>query len=93
MYQELDTACTHCLPATAGDADYVPRLKGSASVTFERGTDTQVCTIEILNDELSEADETFTVLLTNPVPPTMLGEPTTAVVTILDDEGEGESYS
>ena len=75
-----------------GYVDYHESEPGSVRIIFMPDTSTQACTIEIFDDEELEEDETFTVRLTNPQPPTRLGEITSAVVTILNEDGEGEYF-
>jgi uncharacterized repeat protein (TIGR01451 family) len=54
-------------------------------VTFGPGVITQNVTIPIIDDALTEGDETFTVTLSNPTN-TVLGTPSTATVTILAND-------
>lgn len=68
--------------ATAG-SDYTV---ASGTLTFAAGVTTQNIVVAINNDTIAEADETFTLTLSNPVGAT-LGVPATTTVTILDDDG------
>ena len=68
--------------AMAGD-DYLPVL---ATITFPAGTITQTVSITTLLDGLSEADETFTVVLTNVVNAVLVTEQIT--VTMLDNDAQ-----
>jgi Ca2+-binding RTX toxin-like protein len=65
--------------AIAG-SDYTAR---TGTLTFNPGVTSQVITIPILNDATNEADETFTLKLTNPTNAT-LGANHTATTTITD---------
>jgi Ca2+-binding RTX toxin-like protein len=65
--------------ATAG-TDYT---NTSGTLTFNSGVTSQVINIPILNDSINEANETFTLTLTNPTNAT-LGSGTTATTTITD---------
>jgi hypothetical protein len=55
--------------ATAG-ADYTAT---SGTLTFNPGTTTQTINVDVLSDVLNEANETFTVNLTNPTDATISG--------------------
>jgi Ca2+-binding RTX toxin-like protein len=64
------------------------------TLTFTSGVTSQAITVPVVNDGLSEADETFTVTLSNPASPTagvvaLLGTPSVATVTIYDDDARG----
>jgi hypothetical protein len=67
--------------SATGDVDYV---SASGTVTFEPGQTEKTVTIEIIGDTLNEADETFFLVLSNPVGATIAdGE---GVGTILNDD-------
>ena len=66
--------------ATAGD-DYVPEL---GTVVLEPGQTTGVISVPILDDRLDEADEDFTMVLSDPVNATLADG--TATGTIIDDD-------
>jgi hypothetical protein len=69
--------------ATAGD-DYT---SNSGTLTFGNGvSDPQSITIAVENDTDYEGNETFTVSLSNPQGGATLGTPSSAVVTIIDDD-------
>jgi hypothetical protein len=75
--------------ATAG-SDYV---SASGTLTFPPNVASQTFTIEILDDQVYEGDETVNLALANPSNDdddddndTTLGSPATAVLTIADDE-------
>ncbi|HEV7763890.1 MAG TPA: Calx-beta domain-containing protein [Thermoanaerobaculia bacterium] len=68
--------------ATSG-TDYTTT---SSTVSFGYGVTTQTVNVPITNNGDSEADETFTVTLTNPVGAS-LGALTSGIVTIVDDDG------
>jgi hypothetical protein len=62
--------------------DYATSLD---TLTFAAGETTKTFQIPIINDVFHEADETFSIVLSNPVGAT-LGIPSTAVVTINDND-------
>ena len=68
--------------ATAG-ADYTAV---SGTLNFPEGTTQQTISIPILNDQLSEGTEQFTVRLSNPTGEVDLVAPSTFTVTITDNE-------
>jgi hypothetical protein len=68
--------------ASAG-SDYVAT---SGTLTFGAGVTTQTVSVPVSPDSLNEADETFTVTLTNPVGGARVGLPSSVVVTIVDDD-------
>ena len=69
--------------------DYTAVTAGS--VTFSPGDLTQAITVTIADDDVDEADETFTVTLSNAVNATLAGGQTTlaATGTITDDDERG----
>ncbi|MFN2453160.1 MAG: DUF4394 domain-containing protein [Pyrinomonadaceae bacterium] len=81
------TAYTLCNVRNSGTAnarcDY-SSLAGT--LTFAPGDTTRTITISIVNDGFNEGNETFTVSLRNPSSGTSAGSPTTATVTITDDD-------
>ena len=64
-------------------ADYT---LAAATLTFATNEITKDIVVTVLNDKLSEGDETFSVTLGTPGGEASLGVPSSAVVTILDDE-------
>lgn len=68
---------------TAGPPDFTAT---SGTLTFPNGVAVQSFTVPILNDVVSETPETFTVTLSNPTGGSALVPPTSAVVTIIDDD-------
>ena len=68
--------------ATAG-ADYTTR---TGTLNFAPGVTTQTFTIPILDDTVSEAEETVNLTLSNPTGGATLGAPSTAVLTLTDDD-------
>ena len=76
--------------ATAG-ADYAAT---NETLTWTDGdSSNKTFTVSITNDALDEANETFTVTLTNPTGGASLGSPSSAVVTITDDDPAGPNIS
>jgi hypothetical protein len=71
--------------ATAG-ADYTAV---STVVTFAEGQTTASLTVSILQDALVEGPETVNLALSNPTSGATLGAPSTAVLTIQDDDTAG----
>jgi hypothetical protein len=72
--------------ATPGQ-DY---LTANGVLTFGAGETTKTIAITILNDSLDELAETFSVVLSSPSPGATLGTPSSAVVTITDDDVPGD---
>jgi hypothetical protein len=64
-------------------SDYMSAL---GTLTFPDGETEQTFTIMLLDDPGDEGSETFTIQLSNVVGVATLGEPSTAIVTIIDDE-------
>ncbi|MBN1510139.1 MAG: DUF4347 domain-containing protein [Sedimentisphaerales bacterium] len=71
--------------ATAG-SDYT---SASGTLTFNGGETSKTFTVPILQDSLVEGNETFNVALHNATGEGTLGSPSSAVVTILDDDVQG----
>jgi hypothetical protein len=71
--------------ALAG-VDYLP---ASGTLTFEPGVDTQTFLVTILNDVTNEPDKTVLLNLGTPTGAATLGTPSTAVLTIEDDDQPG----
>ena len=71
--------------ATPGQ-DY---LTANGVLTFGAGETTKTIAITILNDSLDEPAETFTVTLSSPGGGATLGTPSSAVVTITDEDVPG----
>ncbi len=63
--------------------DYTAR---AGVLTFNAGETSKTVSIPILNDTLVEPSETFTFTLSNPTGGAKLGTPTTATITITDDD-------
>jgi len=77
---------------------YLLATNGSGLLEFHPGDSNQVIVIPILDDVLGEGNEAFSVMLSNPAGPepplsdedsTLLGSPSTTVVTIIDNETPG----
>lgn len=67
---------------TAG-IDYV---NASGTLTFVNGDASETFNVTICNDVTDEPDETINMALTNPTGGAVIGSPSTAVLTILDDD-------
>jgi hypothetical protein len=59
----------------------------SGTVTFAPGEYSKPISVPVLQDDVSESSENFSITLSNPSPNAALGSPATATVNILDDEG------
>lgn len=68
--------------ATA-DLDYIAT---SGTLTFEKGETVKTFTIPIIDDNIYEGNETVILTLSNPTEGIILGKPSTAVLTIIDNE-------
>jgi hypothetical protein len=68
--------------AQAG-SDYLP---ASGTLTFNPGENSKTFTVTIVDDGLSDADETVLLNLSNPAGPITLGPQSTAVLTILGNQ-------
>ncbi|MDR3456204.1 MAG: Calx-beta domain-containing protein [Verrucomicrobiae bacterium] len=64
----------------------------NGTLVFTNGNGTNTFTVPILNNGLVNGDKTFSVILTNPTAPGVLVAPSTAVVTITDNNS-GMSFS
>ena len=71
--------------AVAGEDYFAAR----GTLTFKQGETTKTFTVRILSDSRDEPNETFTVLLENPGGGATLGIPSSALVTITDDDVPG----
>lgn len=58
----------------------------SGTLTFADGVTSQTIVVPVVDDALPEADETFTVTLTNPTGGATIGPAATTTVTILDND-------
>ncbi|WP_304412242.1 ELWxxDGT repeat protein, partial [Microcystis sp. T1-4] len=72
-------------PANA--ADFVGGVLPSGVVSFAPGETSKVITVNVQGDTTVEPNENFTVTLSNPTNGATLGTPSTATVTIVDDDG------
>ncbi len=61
---------------------------GTQTVTFNPGETSKQITITIINDQIFENDETFTVTLSNATNGASIGSPATATVTITNDDNQ-----
>ncbi|WP_169977827.1 Calx-beta domain-containing protein [Tautonia rosea] len=71
--------------ATPG-VDYTPV---SGTLTFDIGVNVQTFSVPILEDDLGEAVETVGLVLSNPAGAASLGNPSTAILRILDNDQPG----
>ncbi len=77
--------------ATAG-ADYVT---AAGTLVFAAGDNSESFTVTVFDDTVGEDDETINLVLSNPTGGATLGNPSSAVLTIVDDDecdGESDSY-
>ncbi|MHB8524153.1 MAG: Calx-beta domain-containing protein [Limisphaerales bacterium] len=80
----------------AGDA-YLPSTNGTGTIEFHPGETNKTIFIPILDNAVGNGNQTFYVLLSNATGPktgalpgsAVLGQPTNAAVTIIDDEAPG----
>jgi hypothetical protein len=64
-------------------ADYA---QTSGTLQFDAGQTSKTISVLIFDDAATEGNETFSVVLSNPTGATILGSPSTATVTIVDDD-------
>ena len=69
--------------SAAAGSDYTT---ASGTVTFGAGATSATFTVTVLGDNVVESDETFVVTLSNPTGGLSLGSPSSATVTILNDD-------
>ncbi|HEX8250183.1 MAG TPA: Calx-beta domain-containing protein, partial [Pyrinomonadaceae bacterium] len=69
--------------ACGAGVDYV---NTGGTVNFVEGQSSQTFTVQICDDAVFEGNETFTVTLTNPTGGAILGTPSTATVTIVEND-------
>lgn len=72
------------IEGTAGNSDYT--TPPSSRVTFDSGEQAVNITIAIVNDQIPEVDETFSVELRNGVGGVEIGSPSSVTVTILSND-------
>jgi hypothetical protein len=75
--------------ATAG-ADYVPR---SETLAFAPGETSKTVTVQIVNDQVPESSETLSLTLSDPTGDSMLGNQSSATLTIGDDDTQTVQFS
>src|SRR5207248_1740141 len=71
--------------ATSG-SDYTA---ASGTLTFSAGVTSKTFVVRIINDTRAEPDETINLTLSNPTNHATLGTPSTATITILDNDRPG----
>ncbi len=83
----LEVETTLDYEVTAGTAtDGADFTAVSGTLTFEPGDSTLFIEVPIVNDDIEESSETFVVTISNPSG-FAIGNPATAEITIIDDEG------
>lgn len=76
----------HWLSFYVGNSDYVSVMASLQQLTPEDSS--TVISIGIINDNITEGEEDFTIELSSASPEVGIS-PSTAVITILDDDGQG----
>jgi hypothetical protein len=85
--QALGTASVDYTTAAGSAADGADYTAANGTLTFAAGETSKLISIPLTNDGVPEAAEAFTVTLSNPVGGVAtLGAPTTATVTVSDDD-------
>lgn len=85
--QALGTASVDYATAAGSAADGADYTAASGTLTFAAGETSKAISIPLTNDGVPEAAEAFTVTLSNPAGGVAsLGAPTTATVTVSDDD-------
>jgi len=83
----IDTLVTLPFNTADGAALHGGDYTGVTNIlTFDTNVSSQTITLPILNDQIEETNETFTVVLGTPVGEASLGTNTTVVVTVLDND-------
>ena len=77
------------IAGSAGEADFVPT---AGTLVFADGQSEQTVTIEITDDSVVEALETFQLEISNPTGGAVLGSETLASITIADDDSTVADY-
>ena len=84
-YTTSDTASANCNVKNGKASSRCDYLTSIGTLRFAANETSKVISIPTVDDSYAEGNETFTVVLSNPVDAT-LGSPDTAVVTITDNE-------
>ncbi len=85
------TAGTVAWSTTAGSASVADFQQASGTVTFGAADLSQTFAVSILNDSVPENPESFTVAIQTPTGGLSLGSPTSATVTIVDGDTDGDT--
>jgi hypothetical protein len=80
------TASVHFATSDGTATDGADYTGGSGTVSFNDGETQQALSLAINDDGLHESDETLQITLSNPAVSTQLGSPSTATITITDDD-------
>lgn len=81
----IDTIDYALVSGTADDTDYID-IQGT--LTFSSGDSSKNISISTIDDTLDEADESFSVVLSNPVGNALLGTQNVSAVTITDNDAD-----
>ena len=85
---EQETTVTYSTTSdTAIDGD--DYMSSSGTITFASGETTQTISIPIVNDDIPEGDESFTITLSNPSSDSVLVNPSTIMVVININDNAG----
>jgi hypothetical protein len=60
------------------------------TLVFAEGENSKAVTVSVLDDQVEEGDEVFSLILSNPTNGALLGAPNTVTVTISDDESQDD---
>ena len=88
-YKHITNLCIH---SSAANVDYVTVVQ---DITFASGEISKVFTVDIINDTIAESEESFEVFLKliSGSSGVIIGEPSVATGTIIDDEVLSKTFT